>query len=109
MRVRYPGKTFEGLGMSVPGRVDPERQELILAPNLKWSGFEWDHASRHHQPADAGDQCARQVLRNQVLRNQALQFARGLQIVVTALAPELILATHRHDARVAGVYLDRPI
>jgi predicted NBD/HSP70 family sugar kinase len=37
--------------------------------------------------ADAGDRCARKAL-----RNQALQFGRGLQIVVTALAPELIIA-----------------
>jgi predicted NBD/HSP70 family sugar kinase len=39
MRARYPHKTFEGIGISVPGRVDPRSNHLILAPNLKcrWS------------------------------------------------------------------------
>jgi predicted NBD/HSP70 family sugar kinase len=40
VRAKHPGKRFEGIGVSVPGRVDPERQELILAPNLAWSGFD---------------------------------------------------------------------
>jgi predicted NBD/HSP70 family sugar kinase len=40
VRAKHPGKRFEGIGVSVPGRVDPERQELILAPNLTWSGFD---------------------------------------------------------------------
>ena len=37
MRLRYPGKSFEGVGISVPGRVHPETHRLILAPNLKWA------------------------------------------------------------------------
>jgi predicted NBD/HSP70 family sugar kinase len=40
LRARHPGKQFEGIGVSVPGRVDPERQELLLAPNLAWRGFD---------------------------------------------------------------------
>jgi predicted NBD/HSP70 family sugar kinase len=35
-----PGKTFEGIGISLPGRVDPETQRLILSPNLKWSQYD---------------------------------------------------------------------
>jgi predicted NBD/HSP70 family sugar kinase len=40
MRTRHLDKTFEGIGISVPGRVDPETQRLVLAPNLKWSGYD---------------------------------------------------------------------
>lgn len=40
MRERHTGKSFEGVGISVPGRVDPESQRLIFAPNLKWSEFD---------------------------------------------------------------------
>jgi predicted NBD/HSP70 family sugar kinase len=40
MREKHPGKSFEGIGISVPGRIDPETQRLIFAPNLKWSGFD---------------------------------------------------------------------
>ena len=36
---RFPTYSFEGAGVSVPGRVHPVTQELILAPNLKWSSF----------------------------------------------------------------------
>jgi predicted NBD/HSP70 family sugar kinase len=36
MRDLHPSKSFEGVGLSVPGRVDPETQQLILAPNLHW-------------------------------------------------------------------------
>ena len=38
MRSQHAGLTFEGIGISLPGRVDPETQELIFAPNLKWAG-----------------------------------------------------------------------
>ncbi len=38
MRAAHPKHTFEGVGISLPGRVDPETQELIFAPNLKWQG-----------------------------------------------------------------------
>jgi predicted NBD/HSP70 family sugar kinase len=40
MRARHADKSFEGVGVSVPGRVDPERQRLVLAPNLKWSDYD---------------------------------------------------------------------
>ena len=40
LRDRFPGYTFEGAGISVPGRVHPETQRLILAPNLKWTDFD---------------------------------------------------------------------
>jgi len=40
MRARHGDKSFEGIGISVPGRVDPEQQRLVLAPNLKWSGYD---------------------------------------------------------------------
>jgi predicted NBD/HSP70 family sugar kinase len=40
MRLRFPGKSFEGVGISVPGRVHPETHRLILAPNLKWADFD---------------------------------------------------------------------
>lgn len=32
-----PGKSVEGIGISLPGRVDPENHRLIFAPNLQWS------------------------------------------------------------------------
>ncbi len=38
MRAAHPKHTFEGVGISLPGRVDPQTQELIFAPNLKWEG-----------------------------------------------------------------------
>lgn len=37
---KHTQKTFEGIGVSLPGRVDPDTQALIFAPNLKWSRFE---------------------------------------------------------------------
>jgi predicted NBD/HSP70 family sugar kinase len=40
MRDRHANKTFEGVGISVPGRIHPETQRLILAPNLKWSDYD---------------------------------------------------------------------
>ena len=40
MRVSHRGRSFEGIGISMPGRVDPESQRLILAPNLKWADFD---------------------------------------------------------------------
>jgi predicted NBD/HSP70 family sugar kinase len=44
LREKHPGKSFEGIGISLPGRVDPETQRLVfapnLAPNLKWSNFD---------------------------------------------------------------------
>lgn len=40
LRSRYEEKTFEGIGVSVPGRVDPVTSRLLMAPNLKWDGFD---------------------------------------------------------------------
>ncbi len=40
MRADYPNRSFEGVGISMPGRVDPESQRLILAPNLKWGRYD---------------------------------------------------------------------
>jgi len=36
MMKSHPEKSFEGIGISLPGRVDPISQRLILAPNLPW-------------------------------------------------------------------------
>jgi predicted NBD/HSP70 family sugar kinase len=36
----HPDKSFEGIGISLPGRVDPISQRLILAPNLPWSLYD---------------------------------------------------------------------
>jgi len=40
MREMHPGKSFEGVGLSMPGRVDPVTQQLVLAPNLRWARHE---------------------------------------------------------------------
>lgn len=40
LRQRYPYMVFEGVGLSVPGRVDPDTNRLVLAPNLSWSGYD---------------------------------------------------------------------
>jgi len=40
MRAGHPNRSFEGIGISMPGRVDPESQRLILAPNLKWGSYD---------------------------------------------------------------------
>jgi len=40
MQQEHPGKTFEGVGISLPGRVDPATQRMILSPNLKWSQYD---------------------------------------------------------------------
>lgn len=35
-----PHKSTEGIGISLPGRVNPATQRLIFAPNLKWPEFD---------------------------------------------------------------------
>lgn len=40
MRESFPKRIFEGIGVSLPGRVVPESQHLILAPNLRWNGYD---------------------------------------------------------------------
>ena len=38
-RTMHSGKTFQGVGISLPGRVDPENDRLIFAPNLRWPSY----------------------------------------------------------------------
>lgn len=40
MRDQFPSKRFEGVGVCVPGRVDPATQRVLLAPNLHWGDFD---------------------------------------------------------------------
>jgi predicted NBD/HSP70 family sugar kinase len=40
MQRSAPRKSIEGIGISLPGRVDPRTQRLIFAPNLKWPEFD---------------------------------------------------------------------
>jgi predicted NBD/HSP70 family sugar kinase len=39
MRDNHRGKVLEGIGISVPGRVNKESHCLIFAPNLKWPKY----------------------------------------------------------------------
>jgi predicted NBD/HSP70 family sugar kinase len=40
MQQELPRKSIEGIGISLPGRVDPESQRMIFAPNLHWPDFD---------------------------------------------------------------------
>lgn len=40
MRDALAGKSIEGIGISLPGRIDPGTQRLIFAPNLHWPNFD---------------------------------------------------------------------
>ena len=40
IRRTAPRKSTEGIGISLPGRVNPATQRLIFAPNLKWPDFD---------------------------------------------------------------------
>lgn len=40
LRRQHPDKTFEGVGLSVPGRVDPKTNRLALIPNLPWKDYD---------------------------------------------------------------------
>jgi predicted NBD/HSP70 family sugar kinase len=40
LRDSAAGKTIEGIGVSLPGRIDPETEQLIFAPNLHWPEFD---------------------------------------------------------------------
>lgn len=40
LRNDHPKKSLEGIGISLPGRVDQEAQALIFAPNLHWPKFD---------------------------------------------------------------------
>jgi predicted NBD/HSP70 family sugar kinase len=44
MRESASSKTIEGIGVSLPGRVDPVAQRLVFAPNLHWSDFDFKRA-----------------------------------------------------------------
>jgi predicted NBD/HSP70 family sugar kinase len=36
----HPDLVFEGIGITVPGRFDENRQRVVFAPNLKWPEFD---------------------------------------------------------------------
>ncbi len=36
----HPDLFFEGIGVSVPGRFDENKQRIVFAPNLKWPEFD---------------------------------------------------------------------
>ena len=36
----HPRHSYEGVGISLPGRIDSSRQQLIFAPTLGWSGLD---------------------------------------------------------------------
>jgi predicted NBD/HSP70 family sugar kinase len=40
IRPSGPNQSTEGIGISIPGRVDPITQRLIFSPNLKWPEFD---------------------------------------------------------------------
>ncbi len=40
LRAEYPERTYEGVGLSLPGRVDLRSKRLLMAPNLLWEGFD---------------------------------------------------------------------
>ena len=40
LREKFAGKSLEGVGISLPGRVDPANERLIFAPNLHWPDFD---------------------------------------------------------------------
>src|SRR5215472_8184477 len=35
-----PGLEFEGVGITVPGRVDAKTGKIVFVPNLKWPEFD---------------------------------------------------------------------
>jgi predicted NBD/HSP70 family sugar kinase len=40
LRQAFSGNSIEGIGISLPGRIDPGTQRLVFAPNLHWSDFD---------------------------------------------------------------------
>ena len=40
----HPELVFEGVGISLPGRIDLTTQRLVFAPNLKWPAFDFKGA-----------------------------------------------------------------
>ncbi len=50
LQARHPEKSFEGIGVSLPGRVDPGSQRLLMAPNLKWTDYDIKQAIERRIP-----------------------------------------------------------
>ena len=44
LRDSYPTMSLEGIGVSVPGRVNAKTQRLVFSPNLRWNAFDLKHA-----------------------------------------------------------------
>jgi len=44
MRRALPRKSIEGIGIALPGRVDPANQRMIFAPNLHWPNYDLKRA-----------------------------------------------------------------
>lgn len=40
LRKQHKDKMFEGVGLSVQGRVDPKTNRLVLVPNMQWLNFD---------------------------------------------------------------------
>jgi predicted NBD/HSP70 family sugar kinase len=40
LRAQHPEKTFEGVGLSVSGRIDPVTNRLALVPNSQWKDYD---------------------------------------------------------------------
>lgn len=40
LRAHHADKSFEGIGVSLPGRVHPKTQRLLLTPNLHWANVD---------------------------------------------------------------------
>lgn len=40
LRAAYPYRICEGVGIALPGRVSPETQKIMFAPNLHWGTFD---------------------------------------------------------------------
>ncbi len=40
LRKQHSEKMFEGVGLSVQGRVDPKTNRLVLVPNMQWLNFD---------------------------------------------------------------------
>ena len=40
LREEHSSRTFEGIGVSLPGRVQPATQRVLLAPNMNWHEFD---------------------------------------------------------------------
>lgn len=38
----YPKSSYEGIGISLPGRVDPASHRLMFAPNLNWNDVDFE-------------------------------------------------------------------